>query len=53
MPKDFLDCVKQGGKVRTKELTNEKYIHICWVGNRSYAGEVKTKQQKVDNKIKK
>ena len=44
MPKPFEDCLKNGGKVRTKDLPNNKYIHICFKGGKSYAGEVKTKQ---------
>jgi len=43
MPKAFDDCVKSGGRVRTKKLKNGKYIHICFKGGKSYAGEVKTK----------
>ena len=49
MPKDFEDCVKNGGKVRTKKLKNNKYIHICYDKNgNSYSGEVMTKKK--DNK---
>lgn len=46
IPKDFLDCVKNGGRVKTKKLKGDKYIRICYdkEGN-SYAGEVmKTKK---------
>ena len=43
MPKEFDDCVKNGGKVRTKKLEADKYMHICFIGGKSYAGEVKTK----------
>lgn len=47
MPKDFTDCVKNGGKVRTKQLKGGKYIKICYDkdGN-SYSGEVKKKKKK-------
>ena len=46
MPKAFDDCVKNGGKVRTKNLKNNKYIRICYdkEGN-SHAGEVITKKK--------
>lgn len=47
IPKDFLDCVKNGGRVKTKKLKGDKYIRICYdkEGN-SYAGEVmKTKKK--------
>lgn len=42
MPEDFMRCVKNGGKVVTKKLKDDKYIKICYDkdGN-SYSGEVK------------
>ena len=43
-PEAFTDCVNKGGKVRTKTLSNGRYIHICFLNGKSYAGEVKTKQ---------
>ena len=43
-PMAFEKCVRNGGKVRSKSLSNGKYIHICYKGGKSYAGEVKTKQ---------
>jgi len=46
MPKEFDDCVKAGGKVRTKTLSGGKYIHICYKDGKSHAGEVKTKKEK-------
>ena len=48
MPKEFDDCVKAGGRVRTKELSSGRYMHICFPkgGGSSIAGEVKTKQLK-------
>lgn len=45
MPKDFTQCVKDGGRVRTKELSGNRYMHICFKGGKSYAGEVKTKKK--------
>lgn len=55
MPKDFEDCVKNGGKVRTKNLKNNKYIHICYDKNgNSFSGEVMTKKKdsKKDKAVK-
>lgn len=53
MPKDFTDCVKNGGKVRTKKLKNGKYIKICYDKNgNSYSGEVK-KKKKPNKKVSK
>ena len=44
MPKAFNECVKKGGRIRTKKLKGGRYIHICYLGNQSFAGEVKTKK---------
>jgi hypothetical protein len=44
MPQAFDNCVKNGGRVRTKTLSGGRYMHICFLGGKSYAGEVKTKQ---------
>ena len=44
MPKEFDACVKNGGKVRTKSLKDNKYMHICFKDGKSYAGEVKEKE---------
>jgi len=46
MPKAFEACVKNGGRIRTKKLSDGKYIHICFLNGKSYAGEVKKKQKK-------
>lgn len=46
MPKNFTDCVKNGGKVVTKKLKGNKYIHICYgKDGKSYTGEVKTRKK--------
>jgi len=46
MPRAFTQCVRQGGRVRTKKLSGDRYLHICFKGGRSYAGEVKKKRKK-------
>lgn len=47
MPKDFMDCVANKGKVVTKQLKGNKYILICYGKNgKSYTSEVKTKKKK-------
>jgi len=43
MPEPFDRCVREGGKVRTKDLGGNKYIHICIKDGKSYSGEVKTR----------
>lgn len=45
MPEAFDKCVKNGGRVRTKELKDGQYMHICFLNGKSYAGEVKTKKK--------
>uniref|UniRef100_A0A6M3ISA7 Uncharacterized protein n=1 Tax=viral metagenome TaxID=1070528 RepID=A0A6M3ISA7_9ZZZZ len=46
MPEDFLKCVKNGGRVRTITLKNDKYMRVCYDKDGSHAGEVKTKEGK-------
>lgn len=46
MPAGFDRCVKNGGRVRTKKLSGGRYMHICWLNGKSYAGEVHTKKKK-------
>ena len=45
MPKEFNDCVKAGGKVVTLPLSKGRYIHVCYLNGKSYAGEVKQKEK--------
>jgi len=45
MPAGFEKCVKNGGRVRTKTLSGGKYMHLCFLNGKSYAGEVKKKKQ--------
>lgn len=44
MPRAFRSCIKRGGRVRTKKLSGRKYIHICFIGGKSFAGEVKRRK---------
>ena len=44
MPQDFENCVKAGGRVRTKTLKDGKYIRLCFKDGKSHAGEVKQKK---------
>lgn len=46
MPAAFESCRKRGGRIRTKKLSGGRYIHICFIGGKSYAGEVKKKKGK-------
>jgi hypothetical protein len=53
MPKEFLSCVSQGGRVRRISgpnkrfgLSKDQYINICFRGNKMHRGHVKTKKNK-------
>jgi len=47
MPEAFTKCVNAGGKVITKNLKGNKYIHICYDKNgKAHSGEVKTRKKK-------
>ena len=42
MPENFLRCVREGGRVRTKKINSKQFIHICWdKSGKSHSGEVK------------
>ena len=43
MSQAFENCVKKNGRVRTKKLKGGKYMHICFLNGKSYAGEIKRK----------
>jgi hypothetical protein len=40
MPKDFLDCVKHKGRIRTIKPTLNTYIRICYDKKGVHRGEV-------------
>ena len=46
MPIDFERCRANGGKIRTKVLSDGKYMHVCIPrgGGPSVGGEVKQRQ---------
>src|SRR3990167_5103639 len=46
MPAAFDACVKNGGRVRTKNLGDNKYMKVCFKDGKSYAGHTKTKKEK-------
>ncbi len=46
-PQAFDKCVKEGGRVRTKKVGKDKFMHICWdKEGKSHAGEVKIRKAK-------
>lgn len=43
MPKAFNDCRAAGGQIRTKVIEpGSKYMHICILNGKTFAGDVKT-----------
>jgi len=44
MSKAFLECVKKGGLVKTKSLSENRYMRVCSLEGNTYAGEVHTKE---------
>jgi len=42
MPAGFDMCRSKGGRIRTKKVGGNKYMHICFLGGKSYPGEVKS-----------
>lgn len=46
MPKGFESCRKRGGRIRTIKLSKQRYMHICFIGGKSFEGEVKHKKDK-------
>jgi len=51
MPAGFDRCRKAGGRIRTKTLGDGKYMHICFLNRKSYAGEVKTKEKSEESPV--
>ena len=48
MPKEFTDCVKNGGKVRTIIVNKKKgiYMHVCYdKEGKAHPGETHTKKK--------
>ena len=45
MPADFLACVKANGKMVTKSLPDNKYVHGCKDSKGWHWGEIKKKQR--------
>lgn len=48
LPKEFIKCVREGGRVRTikpKGESSRKYMKVCYKSGKSYAGEVKTRKK--------
>ncbi len=45
MPEAFMNCVRGGGRVRTKKLSGERFQHFCFKDGKAFAGEVKSKKK--------
>lgn len=44
MPADYERCIREGGRVRTKSLSDNRYMRICFLNGKSYSGEVKERK---------
>lgn len=44
MPEAFNRCLKDGGRIRRKTLSDGRYINICYLKGKSFAGEVHEKK---------
>ena len=53
MPIEFTNCVKRGGKVRTKKLSGGRIQKVCFKGGRTYAGHVEKLKLKTTKSKKK
>ena len=55
MPEDFLKCVREGGRVITIKIGEDKYRHVCYDHNgKPHYGEIKKKKHpKEEEKEKK
>ena len=45
-PAGFDMCQKKGGRIRTKTLSDGRYLHICFLNGKSYPGYVKYKDKR-------
>jgi len=48
MPAGFERCIRQGGRVRTIKPKPGRYLHVCYLGGKSYSGEVKHTKEESD-----
>lgn len=46
MPKDFNQCVSEGGRVRTVPIKDGRYMRVCFdKKGKSHAGEVRQSKE--------
>ena len=45
MPKPFDSCVERGGKIRTQQLSKNRYRRTCTIGGKTYLGHIKKKKK--------
>ena len=53
MPADFDKCRAEGGKIRTKRINSNEYMHICILNGKSYSGDMKQYKKLSRKKSKK
>lgn len=45
MPKAFDKCIKDNGRIRTRTLSKGRFQRLCFIGGKSFAGEIKKKKK--------
>lgn len=46
MPAAFEKCRKQGGRIRTRSLKGNRFMPICFLGGKSFAGDVQKRKKR-------
>lgn len=49
MPQPFDNCRAQGGSIKTISLKGGKYMRVCYLGSKSYPGEIRVKKSVAKN----
>jgi len=57
MPEGFEKCRRNGGRIRTATgpskhwgLGKGEYMHVCYLNNEAYRGEIHKKEREAENK---
>lgn len=45
MPAGFLKCYKNGGKIKTKKISKNRYMRICILNKKVYEGKIEKKKK--------
>lgn len=53
MPRLFNKCIANGGKIRTRTISKNRYRRICILDGKTYLGEIQIKKVAKKKKRKK